>query len=161
MNLISSIMNRYDILVIIGLIVIIISPFVVVVYRFIEPPIPLVFHIGVWPVAISHVISYSVAASFSFAWVVLSLVQALNTANATRRRYRLLFAWVIFVFTVVAQYVIITEFLVPQVGLIGDARHSVEVNIFPQMVLNSGLVFLSLSRLIGHSVANTSEATGI
>ena len=154
-------MNRYDILVIIGLITIIASPFVVIVYRFTEPPIPLVFYIGVWPVAISHVISYSVAASFSFTWIVLSLVQALNTANATRRRYRLLLAWVIFVFAVVAQYVIITEFVVPQVGFIGDAPQGVEVNIFPQMVLNSGLVFYSLSRLISHPAVNTSEATDI
>ncbi|MFW9869277.1 MAG: hypothetical protein ACFFEL_06595 [Candidatus Thorarchaeota archaeon] len=150
-------MNRYDLLIILGLVVLIASPIVVVVYRFTEPPIPLAYPIGLWPVDNPLVISGSVTVWFSFVWLVLSAIQALNIANTTRGSYRLVFAWIILVFTIVIQNAIITQYVVPQIEFWSDASRHIEVNIIPQMVLNCSLVFYSISRQINHRDTHTSE----
>jgi len=139
--------TRYDVLVLLGLVLLFISPILMVRYTFIEPPIPLVFHINVWPVFNPLAIPNYVTLSLSFLWTILALIQAFNITIATRGKYNLVFAWIILVISAVIQYVIITGFVVPSIQLWAYASHTIDLNIVPLVLLNSGLFFYSLACL--------------
>jgi hypothetical protein len=149
-------MNRYDVFVILSLIILIVSPIVLVTYTFTEPAnLPLMSFIGVWPVDQPLVFPSSVAVLFGFAWIIISLIQAFNIANITRGKYNLVLAWILLVLTAAIQYFIVTEFVIPHIEFWRNAYRRVDVNVFPQLLLNSPLLIYTLLNLGNKRVINS------
>ncbi len=149
-------MNRYDVFVILSLIILIVSPIVLVTYTFTEPAnLPLMSFIGVWPVDQPLVFPSSVAVLFGFAWIIISLIQTFNIANITRGKYNLVLAWILLVLTAAIQYFIVTEFVIPHIEFWRNAYRRVDVNVFPQLLLNSPLLIYTLLNLGNKRVINS------
>jgi hypothetical protein len=141
-------MNRYDLLVIMGLIVLFITPILTVQYELIEPPnLPVGDHISIWHIPSSLVMPNIISVLLIIAWTLLSLIQAFNIVYVTRRKYKLMPAWVILLLTVAIQYMIITVLVIPFIEFVRDAHRIVDVNIFPPLILNSALAFYTCSHL--------------
>jgi hypothetical protein len=111
--------------------------------------------IGVWPVDQPLVFPSSVAVLFGFAWIIISLIQTFNIANIIRGKYNLVLAWILLVLTAAIQYFIVTEFVIPHIEFWRNAYRRVDVNVFPQLLLNSPLLIYTLLNLGNKRVINS------
>ena len=141
-------MNRYDLLVVIGLIVLLMTPILTVQYRLTEPPnLPIGDYISISHIPSSWVMPEIISVLLIITWVLLNLIQAFNIVYVTRRKYKLTLAWVILLLTAAIEYMIITVFVIPFIEFVEDAYPIVDVNIFPPLILNSTLAFYTCSHL--------------
>ncbi|MFW9910632.1 MAG: hypothetical protein ACFFEF_18915 [Candidatus Thorarchaeota archaeon] len=139
-------MNRYDLLVIMGLIVFFMTPILIVQYYFIEPPnLPVGDYISIWHIPSSWVIPQIISILLIIAWTPLIMIQGFNVAYVTRKKYSLMTAWVILLLTAAIEYMIITVLVFPFIEFAGDAHSIVDLNIFPPLILNSALAFYTCS----------------
>ncbi len=130
-----------DALAIVSLGILLVSPALIVEFTLIEPPFPIRYYFTVWDLT-TNALPPPFSATFSFLWILLAVIQALNLMTVSRRKYWSSIAWVIFFAVIVVQFLAIPSLFNPLANIPSDAIGEMFYNPLPTIVIAFGLLFL-------------------